>query len=289
MTTERTPEIRIGLSEPAHVTTKVNGTPVPNRHYFQTLNTRATAAERMGFTAYEAMPTPSTAVSTLFLDQGGIARVQSMVVNIHSPWTDDRWVHPESAETDTWLEGTLRHASSEVMSASDWTLQTMARLARETDASITTHWPHYETKPVPILTQRQNIPREMIQERLNAMNAVVIAENHVLIGMTDSEMDEWLRYSGKSKPRGLAFVSGRDVRDEEYAGKPSVDPMNHLPFVRGLYIKDGWSPDVLTRDLRSIRESGNTHDLWVMVNTSSGANEKTAHQLMEIAEQVTKG
>ena len=282
--------IRVGVSEAAHVTTKVKGSPLPNQKYILPLSARVQNVESMGFTAYEAMPTPSTAVSTLFLRQGRIARVQDMVVNIHSPWTDDRRVHPEPAETDSRLQWKLRSVSSERMSASDWTDATMQRLAKETNASISTHWPHYVTRPVDSLSQRENGRRETIQSNLDMMNAVIVAENHVLIGMTDEEMHIWLEYPRTFlKPRGFAFVSGTDVRNKEYAGQSSVDPMKHLPFVRGVYIKEGWRSETLLSDLRAVRESGNEHDLWVMVNYSGGVNKETAHQLREIVEKVNAG
>lgn len=125
--------IRVGVTEAAHMRANPHNLVKP-------LSTRAVEAEKMGF-HYEAMPGWTTSLESVFLLENEDRRrvIKERVVTIHSPWTDDRRVHP-APEQETLEKRMKRTGISHVMSASFLSYRAMGTLSKETKAPLATNF-----------------------------------------------------------------------------------------------------------------------------------------------------
>lgn len=277
-------EIRLGLTEAAHI-----GADVPGNMFLR-LSERVKEAEKMGFPWYEAMPGWGTAVEVLGPGKVstapglGLYQIAEGVINIHESWLLDRRMYPKPAANDTLVGYALRYPISLLTSVpflGNMVVRRLAALAPR--ATVSTHWPHQ--MGMEGLSPRQEQLRRRQQAFLDGLDAVVLAENHALLGMSDEEMETWLN----GDKRGLAIVSGADERDKEYANRSKLNLQRLAGKVRGVYVKKGWEPEVLKRDLGMILEANPQAVLWLMVNYSAGANAKTAETLQGVVSGVLKG
>ncbi|MDO8658265.1 MAG: hypothetical protein Q7K55_05980 [Candidatus Levybacteria bacterium] len=274
------PEIRIGLTEAAHF---VSG----RRKLTAPLTRGIRDAVDLGYDAYEAMPSLSTAFEVLAL---GLSKnknpekaslIKRYVVNMHPNWMVDRWVSPRPGANDSFLGYIKRWPQSLAVSAPFLSIPAMRIIEKESGATISWHWPVLENQA----NNWGNFLSKKFQEDLESTGGVLLAENHALIGLSDEGMKKWI--AENPKKRGFTFVSGHDVRDTEYAGRSQVNPYNFLPETRGLYIKDGWNEATLRKDLELVlRNRTNAEPLWLMVNYGEGAKSEVAQKLQRMVRDV---
>lgn len=266
--------VRVGLSEAAYIASG-------QRKLYDPLTKGIIGATSMGYNAYEPIPSPGTVFELLSKPRANSDHLlEDYVVNIHPPWMIDRIVSPKPAANDSFVNYLMRWPQSLAVSMPFWRKAT-GILVAETDATISWHWP--------VLKRHNGGWRKRLSEKfqreLESTGAVLLAENHALIGKGE-KIERWIEE--KPGKRGFVFVSGPDVRDTEYAATSGVDINPLLPNTHGLYVKAGWTEDQLIYDLNRVlnarRETNKP--LWIMANYPSAATTEAADRLNETVRQV---
>ena len=282
MSAENSPQIRVGLTETAHIALRKS-------HLFTPLSVRIKDTVRLGFDGYEPFPTYSTVLSALVFPLTEEARKR--IINLHTTsWLADRMVYPLRTSTDSLSEYLYtRWLTSFVASSPILVGRAMSRLSSESPTA-SLHWPWVDGLR---LSSREERMRRIMQKNTDKLvehgARRILAERHVLLGLDEDNFTLWVEEGEEiGIPRGLAFVSGEDKRFEEYAGKQTLPLSDEvLSFTFGLYVKDGWKSQDLRSDLEKVLEARTVRDnlnegLWIMVNTKSENEDTLSKQVDEI-------
>jgi hypothetical protein len=281
-------EVQIGLAETGDITSTVWKLTIPNNRIALPLTERVSLAKAKGFDVYEAGMGWSTANQILnVFDEVDKSQLKH-VAHIHPSAGDDRKVWPHPAGTDTKAGWVIRNTTSLMIATpfTDISLLTAKKLSQFSGASVGIHWPFVEG----MTSDQEHVgARAILQYKFDDIDITQVVHDHPLLGLSSGELDIWLDID---KRRRFAFVSGHDVRNEEYSNEaailPHVNPVDFAHKTKMVFVKKGWTAEQLRNDLHMVLEAkqGLGEKTIVVANFPGAGTAETADKLHKAVESV---